>query len=85
MLQRLAYGFRDYVETLNELSRRYILGFDMELISNKMLDAFNLYRQTGDRAHLETASKYAACSRWTAASAALAVRAAASSTFGALG
>jgi len=60
VLQRLSYSFRDYVETLNELSRRYILGFDMELIANKMLDAFNLYRQTGDGTHLETASKYAA-------------------------
>lgn len=60
VLLRLSQDFRDYVETLNEVSSRYILGFDMELISNKMLDAFNQYRRTGDRAYLETASKYAA-------------------------
>lgn len=60
VLQRISDHFRDYVETLNELSNRFILGFDMELISNKMLDAFNLYRQTGDPKHMETAQKYAA-------------------------
>ena len=27
---------------------------------DKMLDAFNLYRQTGDPKHMETAQKYAA-------------------------
>jgi hypothetical protein len=32
----------------------------MDLVSNKMLDAFNLYRETGDEAHLESARKYAA-------------------------
>jgi hypothetical protein len=60
VLLRLALDFRDYVDTLNELSNRFILGFDMELMSNKMLDSFNLYRQTGDPAHLESARKYAA-------------------------
>jgi hypothetical protein len=32
----------------------------MELMSNKMLDAYNSYRRTGDQAYLESASKYAA-------------------------
>jgi hypothetical protein len=60
VLSRLADGFRAYMETLNELSQRYILGFDMDLVSNKMLDAFNRYRETGDEAYMETARKYAA-------------------------
>jgi hypothetical protein len=60
VLNRLSQGFRFYVETLNEVSNRYILGFDMELMSNKMLDAYNAYRRTGDEAYLESASKYAA-------------------------
>ena len=60
VLQKLSSGFRFYVETLNEVSQRYILGFDMELMSNKMLDAYNAYRRTGDQAYLDSASKYAA-------------------------
>jgi hypothetical protein len=60
VLTKLANRFRFYVETLNEVSQRYILGFDMELVANKMLDAYNRYRQTGDTAHLDAANKYAA-------------------------
>jgi hypothetical protein len=60
VLNRLSQGFRFYVETLNEVSNRYILGFDMELMSNKMLDAYNAYRRTGEQAYLDSASKYAA-------------------------
>ena len=60
VLNKLSQGFRFYVETLNEVSQRYVLGFDMELMSNKMLDAYNTYRRTGDVAHLDSASKYAA-------------------------
>ena len=60
VLSKLSQGFRFYVETLNEVSQRYVLGFDMELMSNKMLDAYNSYRRTGDRAYLDSASKYAA-------------------------
>ena len=60
LLSKLATGFRFYVDALNEVSQRYVLGFDMELMSNKMLDAFNAYRRTGDQAHLDSASKYAA-------------------------
>jgi hypothetical protein len=60
VLGKLSQRFRFYVESLNELSQRYVLGFDMDLVSNKMLDAFNLYRETGDEAHLESARKYAA-------------------------
>lgn len=60
VLNKLSSGFRFYVETLNEVSQRYVLGFDMELMSNKMLDAYNTYRRTGDQAYLDSASKYAA-------------------------
>ena len=60
VLSRLSTGFRFYVETLNEVSQRYVLGFDMELMSNKMLDAYNSYRRTGDQVFLDSASKYAA-------------------------
>jgi hypothetical protein len=60
VLSKLSTGFRFYVETLNEVSQRYVLGFDMELMSNKMLDAYNAYRRTGDQACLDSAGKYAA-------------------------
>jgi hypothetical protein len=60
VLIKLSQGFRFYVDALNEVSQRYVLGFDMELISNKMLDAFNNYRHTGDQAYMALASKYAA-------------------------
>jgi hypothetical protein len=60
VLTKLAEGFVFYMEALSEMSERYILGFDMEVVANKMLDAMNLYRQTGDSVHLETARKYAA-------------------------
>lgn len=59
-LRRLAHFFDVYVEALNEMSDRYVLGMDMQLIADKMLDAFNRYRETKDTKHLETARKYAA-------------------------
>jgi hypothetical protein len=42
------------------VSQRYVLGFDMELMSNKMLDAYNTYRRTGEQKYLDSAGKYAA-------------------------
>jgi hypothetical protein len=62
-LLRLAHFFDVYVDALNEMSGRYVLGMDMQLIADKMLDAFNRYRQTKDQAHLQTARKYAALLR----------------------
>lgn len=59
-LHRLAQFFDVYVEALNEMSGRYVLGMDMGIIADKMLDAFNQYRETGDPGKLETARKYAA-------------------------
>ena len=59
-LHRLAQFFDVYVEALNEMSGQYVLGMDMNIIADKMLDAFNEYRETGDSRKLETARKYAA-------------------------
>jgi hypothetical protein len=59
-LLRLAQFFDVYVEALNEMSDRYVMGMDMQLIADKMLDAFNRYRETKEEQHLETARKYAA-------------------------
>ena len=59
-LHRLAQFFDVYVEALNEMSGRYVLGMDMTIIADKMLDAFNEYRESGDPRKLEAARKYAA-------------------------
>jgi hypothetical protein len=60
VLTKLAEHFTFYMEALNEVSERYILGFDMQIIADRMLDALNLYRRTGDEQHMENARKYAA-------------------------
>ncbi len=67
-LGKLGAYFEVYMEALNEMSERYILGFDMNLIADKMLDSFNLYRRTGDEKHLSNARKYAAILRVNQAS-----------------
>lgn len=59
-LNKLASYFEVYMGALNEASERYILGFDMNLIADKMLDNFNRFRRTGDQTYLENARKYAA-------------------------
>lgn len=59
-LLRLAQYFDVYVDALNEISGRYVMGMDMRLIADKMLDAFNRYRETKDERDLENARKYAA-------------------------
>ncbi len=60
LLAKLAAYFEIYMDALNEASERYILGFDMNLIADKMLDAINEYRRSGDERHLENARRYAA-------------------------
>lgn len=62
-LERLSRFFDVYVEALNEMSDRYVLGIDMRLIADKMLDAFNRYRETHEGRDLETARMYAALLR----------------------
>lgn len=60
LLAKLAAYFEIYMDALNEASERYLLGFDMNLIADKMLDAINEYRRSGDERHLENARRYAA-------------------------
>lgn len=60
LLAKLAAYFEIYMDALNEASERYILGFDMNLIADKMLDALNAYRRSGEESHLENARRYAA-------------------------
>lgn len=59
-LLRLSQFFDVYVDALNEMSGQYVLGMDMRVIADKMLDAFNRYRETRQTRHLETARLYAA-------------------------
>jgi hypothetical protein len=68
MLGKLAAYFEIYMDALNEMSQRYILGFDMQLIADKMLDNFNAYRRTGEKRYLDNARKYAAILKVDAAS-----------------
>ena len=48
------------MDALNEMSDRYIMGFDLRLIADKMLDNFNQYRRTGEERFLQNARRYAA-------------------------
>ncbi len=63
LLEKLAAYFEVYMDALNDMSERYIMGFDLHLIADKMLDSFNQYRQTGDEHLLENARRYAAILR----------------------
>ena len=60
LLGKLSSYFEIYMGAMNEVSERYILGFDMNIIADKMLDNFNKYRRTGDATYLDHARKYAA-------------------------
>jgi len=60
LLEKLSAYFEVYLEALNEMSDRYIMGFDFQLIADKMLDAFNQYRRTGEDRFLQDARRYAA-------------------------
>jgi hypothetical protein len=60
LLAKLSAYFEVYVEALNELSERYVTGFDLNLIADKMLDNFNQYRRTGEDRFLQNARRYAA-------------------------
>jgi hypothetical protein len=62
-LLRLARFFDVYVDALNELGGRYVLGIDMQLLADKMLDALNRYRASGQHADLQTARAFAALLR----------------------
>jgi len=60
LLEKLAAYFEVYVAALNEVSERYIMGFDLPLVADKMLDSFNRYRSTGEERFLQDARRYAA-------------------------
>lgn len=62
-LEKLAEHFEVYVEALNEMSQRYIIGQDMDVIGDHMLDAYNRFRGSGAREHLEDARRYASLLR----------------------
>ncbi|HEU4759505.1 MAG TPA: hypothetical protein VFT91_05930, partial [Dehalococcoidia bacterium] len=62
-LFKLAEYFEVYMNALNEVSERYVLGFDLNLIADKMLDNLNLYRRTGEEKYLESVRRYAAVLR----------------------
>ncbi len=62
-LTRLAEHFELYADALNEMSERYIMGFDMNVIADLMLDCINSYRRTGDERQLTNARRYAALLR----------------------
>src|SRR3972149_4877854 len=59
-LLKLSGYFEVYLDALNELSERYVTDFDFNLIADKMLDRFNLYRRTGDDKYREEARPHAA-------------------------
>jgi hypothetical protein len=63
LLEKLSAYFEVYREALNEMSERYIMGFDLHLIADKMLDNFNQYRRTGEERFLQNARRYAAILR----------------------
>ncbi len=60
ILAKLSSYFEVYLDALNHMSERYIMGFDMNLIADKMLDSINDYRNTGEDRYLQNASRYAA-------------------------
>ncbi|MEX0785325.1 MAG: hypothetical protein WD939_01690 [Dehalococcoidia bacterium] len=60
LLKKLSAYFELYLDALNEMSERYIMGFDLPLIADKMLDSFNRYRKTGEERFLQNARRYAA-------------------------
>lgn len=58
-LARLAECFEVYADALNEMSERYIRGFDLALLTDKMLDSYNRHRALGDAAAAADARRYA--------------------------
>jgi hypothetical protein len=63
-LLRLARFFDVYAEALHEVGERYVLGIDMRVIADKMLDALNRFHETGAQADMDTARQYGALLRF---------------------
>ena len=62
-LLRLAKYFDVYAEALHEMGERYVLGIDMNVVANKMLDALNRYKESGTQADMDIVRKYGALLR----------------------
>jgi hypothetical protein len=62
-LLRLAKYFDVYAEALHEVGERYVLGIDMSIVANKMLDALNRYKETGAEADMDIVRTYGALLR----------------------
>ncbi|HXK33972.1 MAG TPA: hypothetical protein VNM91_08190 [Dehalococcoidia bacterium] len=58
-LRKLSDYFDVYADALNEMSERYIVGFDMSAIADRMLDSFNRYRTLADERARADAHRYA--------------------------
>lgn len=58
-LERLADCFEVYADALNEMSERYIMGFDLALLTDKMLDNYNRHRASGERTARDDAQRIA--------------------------
>lgn len=58
-LEKLGANFEVYAGALNEMSERYITGFPTEIIADKMLDAMNRHRETGEEQALDAGRRYA--------------------------
>jgi hypothetical protein len=63
VLAKLAEYFEVYVDALNEMSERYIVGPDQRVIADKMLDSINRYRASRDERNLVDARRYASLLR----------------------
>jgi hypothetical protein len=59
-LSRLAENFELYVDALNEMSERFILGVDASAIADHLLDSINRFKESGDRSEIAAARRYAA-------------------------
>lgn len=60
VLARLSAYFDLYTDVLNEVAQTFVHGFDVDRVTNLMLDSYNVWRRTGDPTHMENVHKYAA-------------------------
>jgi len=58
-LERLAEFFEVYAAALHEVSERYIVGVDRQVVTDKFLDTLNRYRASGDAEALIDLRAYA--------------------------
>jgi hypothetical protein len=59
-LSRLSENFEIYVDALNEMSERYIMGVDRGVIADKLLDSLNKYKASGEERDVDAVRRYAA-------------------------